>query len=202
EIDKLKPQLLFIDVEMPNYKGFQVLKKLKYKVPTVVFVTAYADESLVNQALQYNCYSFLNKPIDQNTLKATLELARKNKKSTTKQQEFSTIEPESDNIIFIRNNNRLDRIDLREVAYVTSEGNYCTIFLDNNRKFIAKSSLTQLQNNYFDKIMVRIHRNHIVHLKKIETVNLSEKWVLVNGIQLPIGRRYQADFVNQLRTIK
>lgn len=200
KLEKRLPEVAVIDLYINGeLLGFQCAEvALQHGIP-VIFVTAYADEQLVNQAIQYNCYAFINKPINQTTLLATLELARKYQKQVNKSY---TIAAGEDNIVFIRNNNRLDRIDLREVAYVSSEGNYCTIFLDSNRKFIAKSSLTQLQSNFFNEYMVRIHRNYIVNLSMIETVNLSEKWVIINSVQLPIGRRFQTDFVNKLRTIK
>lgn len=197
------PEVAVIDLYL-NGKlvGFQCAEiALQYGIP-VVFVTAYADQQLVNEAVKYNCYAFLNKPIDSNTLSATLELARKYQKNTSFPSESFLMDSGKSDIVFIRNNNRLDRINLREVAYISSEGNYCTIFLDSNRKFIVKTSLTQLQHSYFSDFMIRIHRNYMVHLRKIETVNLSEKWVIVNGLQFPIGRRYQNDFINQLRTIK
>ena len=100
---------------------------------------------------------------------------------------------------FVKKNNKLFNVKINDILYIHSEGNYCTIIA--KQKFDIKKSLTQVLVQLPSGQFVRIHQRFIVQIKHIFQIDIRTNQVYVEEVILPIGRKYKAEVMNQIRKV-
>lgn len=197
KINELKPELVFLDIQMPGKSGFELLEELD-TVPTVIFTTAYDEYAL--KAFEYNALDYLLKPIEpkrlEETVKKIVEKARK--KVTT--ESGKPILAESDQV-FVKDGERCWFVKLEKVRLFESEGNYVRLFFEENKPLILRT-LNYLDERLDDKTFFRANRKHIVNLKWIDSI---EPWLnggllvkLKDGQKVEVSRRQAIKFKDML----
>lgn len=189
-IIKHKPDLIFLDVELGEESGFDLIKDLKNSflhLPPIIMTTAhdkYAKNAVNNQVLY-----FLSKPIDISELHKAL-LVFENKNAETQEH------------IFIRNGNVLDLIKFDEIIYLQADEGYTTIFIENHKKDSVPKTLKYFETK-LNKDFLRIHRSNIINITKIKEIKLTERLVVLDGknkpIEVEIGRNYVQKLRNTLK---
>ena len=165
KIDQLKPDLLFLDIQMPGKSGFELLEELD-TVPTVIFTTAYDEYAL--KAFEYNALDYLLKPIEPKRLEETInKLVEKSRKKIVAESD-KPIFTESDQV-FVKDGERCWFVRLEKVRLFESEGNYVRIYFENNKPLILRT-LNYLDERLDSKLFFRANRKHIVNLKWIDTI--------------------------------
>ena len=195
KINSLKPDLLFLDIQMPGKTGFELLESLD-SVPDVVFTTAYDEYAL--KAFDYNAMDYLLKPIEPDRLKETVSklIARQSKKEEEKTEtEPSKLGP-SDRV-FVKDGDKCWFVKLENIRLFESDGNYIKIYFDNFKPMIHKS-LNALDEKLDDRSFFRASRKHIINLTWVESI---ESWfngglmiVLRGGDKVEVSRRQAARF--------
>lgn len=187
--------LLFLDINMPEKNGFELLESLE-KTPDVIFVTAY-DEYAV-KAFEVNALDYLLKPIDPDKLENSIQNFINNyeKKGTSKPKNL-----DYNSQIFIKDGQKCWFVELKDIRYFESEGNYIRVFFKNFKPLILKS-LNKLEEKLDPEYFFRANRKNIVNVKWIETV---EPWfngglqaTLKNGEKIEISRRQSSKFKEQM----
>lgn len=204
EIDQLKPQLLFIDVEMPGYKGFQVLQKLKYQVPTIVFVTAYDDFAI--KAYDVDASDYLLKPIDPVRFdKALKKIVRKNKgflsySDNNESNEENIlrhkhIEDPLNRKIGVLTRDGYHLIHLNEISYIKADNNYSEFHLTNGKKMVHSKNLKSVEEFIPKSSFLRISRFTIIRTDCIKIYNSSDGgfFVLNDGSKHSLGNTYKKE---------
>ena len=170
KIHDLRPDLIFLDIQMPGMNGFEMLEQLEY-LPKVVFVTAYDEYAL--KAFEVNALDYLLKPIEVPRLEEALKRI----------EEDADFESESDSIItrsrlrdsdqiFLKDGDKCWFVTLKNVRLFESEGNYVRVFFDDQRPLILRS-LNNLEERLDGKTFFRANRKYIVNLKWIDSM---ENW--------------------------
>ena len=152
KIKQLKPDLLFLDIQMPGKTGFELLEMLD-SVPDVVFTTAYDEYAL--QAFVVNALDYLLKPIQKERLQETIKKLIKNQ--TQNQEVISDEEKRKLGIndrVFVKDGERCWFVKLSDVRLFESEGNYIKVYFDGNRPMIHKS-LNALDEKLDDRTFFR-----------------------------------------------
>ncbi len=162
-IRELTPDLLFLDVQMPDKDGFELLEDLD-RVPAVIFTTAY-DEFAI-RAFEVSAIDYLLKPIVPERLSTAIEKAARG----MVHWEISPTSLSPDHRIFVKDGERCWFVALREIALLESEGNYTRLYFGGNRPLIARS-LNYLEERLDPALFFRASRKHILNLKWIETIN-------------------------------
>ncbi len=194
KINSLKPDLLFLDIQMPGKTGFELLETLD-SVPDVVFTTAYDEYAL--KAFDYNAMDYLLKPIEPDRLKETVtKLINRN----AKQEEKVEAEPEKlgpSDRVFVKDGDKCWFVKLENIRLFESDGNYIKIYFDNFKPMIHKS-LNALDEKLDDRSFFRASRKHIINLTWVESI---ESWfngglmvVLRGGDKVEVSRRQAARF--------
>lgn len=194
-IDNLNPDLLFLDIQMPDKTGFELLEMLD-TVPKVIFTTAYDEYAL--KAFEVNALDYLLKPIDPARLQESIEklgtlppapVAKNDKKLGLQDQ------------VFVKDGDKCWFVKLEDVRYFESDGNYIKVFFDNVRPMIHKS-LNALDEKLNDRDFFRASRKHIVNLSWVESI---EPWFngglmvqLKGGDKLEVSRRQAAKFKEKM----
>jgi two-component system LytT family response regulator len=194
-IEKHNPDLLFLDIQMPEKTGFDLLQELD-KSPKVVFVTAF-DEYAV-KAFEVNALDYLMKPVDPERLKETMAKVL----SEDIEDEESYDVPDrgtlsSNDQIFIKDGEKCWFIHLKDVRMFESEGNYVRIYFETFKPLVLKS-LNGLEERLDQKLFFRANRKYIINLKWVSHI---ENWfngglqvVLKDGEKVEISRRQAVKF--------
>ncbi|MBL7985684.1 MAG: response regulator transcription factor [Flavobacteriales bacterium] len=189
-IAELKPDLLFLDINMPGRDGFQLLESLE-RSPLVIFVTAYDEHAL--HAFQVNALDYLMKPIDPARLEAAISKLPRPKDSDVPERQILGLEDQ----IFLKDGERCWFVGLKDVRLFESEGNYVRVRF-NDQKPLVLRSLNKLEEKLDPHVFFRANRKHIVNLRYVEKIDpwfsggLNVK--LKTGEEVEVSRRQAARF--------
>lgn len=193
------PDLVFLDIQMPEKDGFEFLRELDSVPFEVVFVTAYDEYAL--QAFQVSAFDYLLKPIDEERLQNTVSrLSADFSKSPSEEHEIGNNEKLSiHDKIFIKDGEKCWFVALKDVFIFESYGNYVKVFFKDQKPLILKS-LNLIEDRLDDKKFFRANRKHIVNLDFVERV---ESWFnggfmlyLQGGQEIEVSRRQATRFKN------
>lgn len=199
KIEELNPEVLFLDIQMPEKTGFDLLEELDH-VPLVVFITAYDEFAL--QAFQVNALDYLLKPIEPERLTDTLKKLEKKLEELKKEEdEASSKTPKSqlalNDQVFVKDGDKCWFVKLANVRLFESDGNYIKVYFENNKPMIHKS-LNALDERLDEKSFFRASRKHIINLSWVESI---EPWfngglvvTLKGGERIEVSRRQAARF--------
>ena len=197
KIQQFKPDLLFLDIQMPGKTGFEMLEELD-SVPTVIFTTAYDEYAL--KAFEYNALDYLLKPIEPKRLEETVNKLVEKKRKKTARDLDKEILMEADQV-FVKDGERCWFVKLENVRLFESEGNYVRIYFSENKPLILRT-LNYLDERLDNKTFFRANRKHIVNLKWIDSI---EPWLnggllvkLKDGQKIEVSRRQAIKFKDML----
>lgn len=181
-VEALDPDLIFLDVEMPDGTGFDLLERLE-RVPRVVFITAY--DAYAVRAFEVNALDYLLKPVDPARLAAALgRLAPSPEPAPNPGRPLERI--------FVRDGARCWLVDLNEVPLFTSEGNYTGLEVGEERPLVARS-LSYLEARLDPEHFFRASRRHLVNLRFVAGVSPGPgpelSFVLRDGRVIELSRR-------------
>jgi two-component system LytT family response regulator len=196
------PDLIFLDVQMPEVGGFAVLEALaKEKMPFVIFVTAY-DQYAV-RAFEVNALDFLLKPFDRKRFKVAWQKAKariqRERNELLDQRILSLLkglkaEPVYLERLVLKTNGRIFFLDTDEVDWIEAEGNYVSIH-SGEKSYLLRDTISGLELQLDPKKFLRIHRSAIVRIEKIQELQPlfhgDYRVTMRNGTQLTLSRNYR-----------
>jgi two-component system LytT family response regulator len=191
-IDKLKPQLLFLDINMPEKTGFDLLEEL-IETPVVIFTTAYNEFAI--KAFEINAIDYLLKPIGNDRLREAVQKAKKQIEEIKVQSQRAELQP--DERVFIRDGDRCWFIKLEEIRMIESAGNYAKIHFDRYQPLIHRT-LNSLDERLSHQLFFRANRQQIINLNYIEKIepffNSGFLMFLKDGTKVEVSRRQAVKF--------
>lgn len=164
-ITEMRPDLLFLDINMPGRNGFELLEHLE-STPQVIFVTAYDEHAL--KAFEVNALDYLLKPIDPERLEAALNKLRQANESSEGAREVLN---ENDQI-FLKDGEKCWFVTLKDVRWFESEGNYVRVRFGDQKPLVLRS-LNKLEEKLDPHVYFRANRKHIINLRWVEKI---EPW--------------------------
>ncbi|MEP7239237.1 MAG: LytTR family DNA-binding domain-containing protein [Ferruginibacter sp.] len=199
-IEELKPQLVFLDVEMPHINGFEMLKKLEPVNFETIFVTAYSEYAV--EAFEHHASGYITKPVNSDKLiaavnKATKRIEEKNiSKSLVTILEQNTKEATPDKIP-LSTSNGLVFVKLADILYCESSGNYTNFYLNDGSKIMVSRQLGEYEKLLPETNFTRIHDKYIINLSYIKEYikGSGGDVILENGKELPVASRRKEDFM-------
>ncbi len=186
-LQKEKVDLLFLDVEMPNMSGLDMLESMEER-PNVVLITSKKEYAV--QAFEYDVLDYLLKPI-----KYVRFLKAVNK--VMKIAEDKDVEVGQGDI-FIKSDLKYVKVNFKDVYYVEAMADYVIIHLE-NRRHIIHSTMKAIENKLSGDTFVRIHRSYIVNIHKVDAVDNAVVNILDK--KLPIGASYKKDFMSKIKVL-
>lgn len=201
-IQELRPDVLFLDIEMPGMTGLEMLSKLETIDFNIIFTTAYdhyALDAIKNEALDY-----LLKPIQKEDLeRAVLRHLSKSQDDIGLKIEsiFNKImhDDQGENIV-IPTAEGLEFIKVDDILRCESSSNYTYIYMRNGGKMLVSKTLKDVEAMIQSEHFQRIHKSHLINFNCIKRYLKSEggKIVLEDGSEVPISRTKKGDFLDQL----
>ncbi|MGG9961550.1 LytR/AlgR family response regulator transcription factor [Ferruginibacter sp. SUN106] len=203
-IDTHKPDIVFLDVEMPGKSGFELLRELNTIDFKVVFVSAHNHYSL--KAIKFHAFDYLLKPIDLDELKQTIEKLLRSSQAHTHNQftELLTASRTGNTDlgkIAISSLSSIDLINVDDILYCEASANNTLVYLTNNKKIVATKNLKEYEDLLLSHRFFRIHHAYLVNLKHVARYIKGEggSVILSNQKELEVSRRKKQEFLNALQ---
>ena len=209
-----KPDLVFLDIQMPGFDGFSVVKGvMEIEPPLIVFVTAYQEHAV--RAFEANAVNYLMKPVDEDKLADTLERVRTRiaeKRSAEEAEKLKTVlaevapdaieaMPEEgetagryEKLINIKDKGQIFRVDVDSIERIEAAGDYMVIYTADN-SLILRETMKDLERRLDPRVFQRVHRSWIVNLNQVRQVKPHTNGecflVLESNAQLKVSRSYR-----------
>lgn len=195
KIAELRPDLIFLDIQMPGKSGFDLLEELE-SVPEVIFSTAYDEHAL--KAFEYNALDYLVKPVQKQRLAGSVaKVFEKMKKKAREEEGGGEDKLTSQDQVFVKDGEKCWFVQLSEIRLFEVSGNYTTVYFDNSKPMITRT-LNYLESRLDDKTFFRANRQQIINLKWIERI---EPWFsgslriyMKGGEEIDVSRRQTLKF--------
>ena len=209
-----KPDLVFLDIQMPGFDGFSVVKGvMEIEPPLFVFVTAYQEHAI--RAFEANAVNYLLKPVDVDKLADTIERVRQRmaeKKSAEEAEKLKNVlsevapdavenMPEQDDstnryekLINVKDRGQIFRVDVDSIEHIEAAGDYMCIYTGDN-SLILRETMKDLERRLDPRVFQRVHRSTIVNLDQVRQVKPHTNGecflVLESGAQVKVSRSYR-----------
>ena len=197
-IKKLSPDLLFLDINMPEMNGFEMIKHLE-EIPQVIFVTAYDEFAL--KAFEVNALDYLLKPVDPIRLQEAIKKLNNSEEEFNSQSDAFLASKDRtltlEDKVFIKDGEKCWFIELRKIRMLESDGNYVKVYFDSRRPLLLRS-LNSFEERLDARFFFRANRKFIINLQWISSI---ENWFngglrveLMEGEKVEISRRQAIRF--------
>ncbi len=207
-IEKYEPDVVFLDIQMPELNGIDLAKNLTIKhVPLIVFVTAFDNYAI--QAFEANAIDYLLKPFDDERFDRTFEKVLK-QLELSKKQEFKAVfekygqffqqfsQPNYAEIVTIKDGGRIQLVKTSDLFYIEADGNYISLHTEKS-KHLQLETLTNFEKKLNPKTFARIHRSTIVNINFIKEIqshfNGDYSVILQNGKVLRMSRNFKDNLI-------
>lgn len=193
-IDRLEPDLVFLDIQMPGLSGFQVLRQIIH-VPQIIFTTAYDQYAL--KAFDSNAIDYLLKPYTRERFnQAVAKVLNRQGTDLARLAALTDVagQPEQGypERILLENGNKMISLAVQEIAYLAAEKDYTRIHTL-QKNFLSNYGIGVLEQRLNPAVFIRIHRSHIVnihHIREVYKENNDAYLVLNNDVSLKVSRGY------------
>lgn len=200
-ITELKPQLIFLDIEMPVKNGFEVLHAFPSPSFDVIFTTAYNQFAI--KAFKYAAFDYLLKPIDANDLKDAVERYKAKQKTSINEQLKTLMEQMGRTIptgkIALNTPDGLQFVRPEQIVRCESLSNYTKIYLSSNQKVTIAKTLKEVEETLIGHNFYRVHNSHLINLDHIEKfVKADGGYVLMaDGQHITVARNRKEGFIEK-----
>ena len=195
------PDCLFLDVQMPTMDGFQFLDKLINRDFAVIITTAYDEYAI--KALKHEALDYLLKPIDSDDLNDAIhKIIKFNSRilnSNKLEQFLIDLNKKQKKKITLNTDGKLVFLNIEDILFIESDGNYSTFNLKNKQKLVVTKKLKEVNNLLPDSGFFRIHNSYIVNLNKIKEFLKTEGYVVMeSNHKIPVARQRKSAFLEKL----
>ena len=185
-LNREKIDLIFLDINMPDISGMQLLQTLTPR-PLIVFTTAYSQYAV--ESYELNALDYLLKPVTFERFLMAINKAAAALSAKT------TTGPDEDAAVFIKSGPQTYRVKISEILYLEKNGNYITVHRKDGNILIREN-----MSDIFDLLpasdFIRVHKSYVVGIRHISMIEVHQ--LIVNGVKLPIGSTYRDSLRDRL----
>jgi DNA-binding LytR/AlgR family response regulator len=180
--------LVFLDIEMPQMTGMELVKSLTAK-PQIIFITSRTDYAV--EAFEYSVTDYLVKPVTYARFLKAVEKVRDN-------MDLHTVSQQNPKDIYVKTDSKIVKVNLHELLYVEALADY-VILHTSSGKHIVHSTMKGIEKKLNTGEFMRVHRSFIVNVEKIESIE--DLSILINRKFIPIGASYKDAFYKRLNVL-
>ena len=205
-IEAFRPDLVFLDIEMPGGSGFKLLNNIKDIDFEVVFITAY--EQFAIKAIRHDALDYLLKPVDPKELVAAVEIVKdaKYKKTLKKQYDslLKNINPDQLTVkkISISTSDKIHLIEVDDIIRCESDNYYTIIYFKDGTSLLVSKTLKEMEQKLEEYNFVRTHKSHLVNMRCIMNFIKDEMMVLLtDGVKVPVSKRKKEKILEVINSL-
>jgi two-component system LytT family response regulator len=190
-IDELNPDIVFLDIQMPDGTGFDVLKSVKNKNFEVVFITAHEEFAI--KAIKFSALDYLLKPIDPMELRAAVEKAIKAVDDKKEESQFealqNNIQPQQKKRLVLKTQESVYVIELDEIIRCEADRNYTSFFLVGGKKILVSKTLKEYEMLLTGYNFLRVQQSHLINLDYVDRYDKGSggSVVMKDGSEVPLS---------------
>jgi two-component system LytT family response regulator len=203
-INKFKPDLVFLDIEMPHMNGFDMLEQFDKLFFDVVFCTAYDQFAI--KAFKYSALNYLLKPVDPDDLKETIRRIEEKKSSPSREQIDllfqnirQTVSKPVVQRIALTTGDGMIFVPTQDILYCQAESNYTSVALVGGKKILVSKVLKEIDETLSGPDFFRIHNSYLINLNHIKKYVRGEGGYIImeDGANISISRSRRQEFMDQ-----
>lgn len=206
-IKELKPDVVFLDIELQTGTGFDVLGQVSHLNFEVIFTTAFEQYAI--KAIKFSSLDYLLKPIDLDELQRAVNKAqtKKNKAVYKKQLETLMLNLKSQkpnlNKICLATSDGFEFIEINDIIYCKAEGSYTIFKLKNSEKLLVSKNLKEYENLLLEQGFMRVHNSFLINLKEVKKYMKADGGyiIMTNNDTVSISRSRKVDFLKVMSTL-
>jgi len=204
-VRNLKPELIFLDVMMPDGSGFDVLEKISDLKFDVIFTTA--SEKFAVKAIKYSALDYLLKPIDAEELKTAVRKVLGRKNSISPEQNLRSLlenikkSDEQYSKITLPAGNAYEVVLVKDIIRCEANDNYTNVYLTGGKKFLVSGTLKHYEELLPEKEFVRVHHSHLINTSHMLRFLKEDGGyaVMSDGSKVEVSRRKREEFLKRLK---
>jgi two-component system, LytTR family, response regulator len=202
-IDETKPEMVFLDVNLPDGEGFDVMEGVSYRRFQVIFVTAF-DKYAV-RAFEFSALHYIVKPATYDGLKTAFDRFRETREKDEDIEDRLSVLKESlkgaQEKIIIPSSDGLNVVKLGDVMRLEADDVYTTFYLSNGQKFVASKSMNNYEKILEDLPFSRIHSKHLINLVYVKRYLKGKggSVIMEDNTEVEVSVRKKADFLEKLK---
>ncbi|MCK0130386.1 LytTR family DNA-binding domain-containing protein [Flavobacteriaceae bacterium F08102] len=200
-IEKEKPALVFLDIDMPEMDGFSLLQKLTYTDFDLIFTTAHDEYAL--KAIKVSAIDYLLKPVDKDELimaVAKVRSSRNNDHLENKLQSLFSNLSATNEKINIAADGKIYLLDKADVIMLKSDKSYTTIFLEDNKKIVVSKTLKEVEKKFDFQEFFRVHNSYLININHVKEYrkSMGGELLMSNGMCASISRNKKNELLEKL----
>ncbi len=201
-LSAVEPDLVFMDIELPDGSGFDILEKISNRNFNIIFVTAYNQYAI--KAFKYSASDYLLKPFDFDDMDAAiLKVLNSRKTALEHEQQVQTllnnIKKDKPEKIVLSTSDSIQFVNVNDIIHIKSDGNYSTLVIRGRNSLMVSKNLGEFEQMLDSSIFFRTHQSHIVNLNYVQKVSRFEGDVVMeNGSVAILSRRKRNDFMDAM----
>ena len=202
-IEKLNPQLVFLDIAMPEMSGFDLLEKIENPSFEIIFVTAF--DTFAIDAINHCAIGYLVKPVDNQELivavnKAILNIEEKTALEKNKLLiENLGVQTFQKKKIVIPTQNGLEFVKIEEIIHCEGVDGYTKIYFEHQKSMLSSNSIGHFNKLLENQDFYLVHKSYLINLNHIEKYLNEGYLILTNNSKVPVSRNRRSDFLKTLR---
>lgn len=193
-IDNFEPDILFLDIQLPQETGFDLLARVKKWGFEVIFTTAYNEYAI--QAIRFSALDYLLKPINPTDLKKAIERFKAKKESNAGGEELYrnfirniTQEHNRPLKLALPGVNGIQYVQLEDIIRLQAERNYTRLYFVKGKNFLSSKTLAEYEKLLRDSGFIRVHRSHLINPQFIDSYEKQGMVKLKDGCEIEVSRR-------------
>jgi two-component system LytT family response regulator len=204
-IRQVKPNVVFLDIELQVGTGFDVLAQLSELTFDVIFTTAYEHYAI--RAIKFSSLDYLLKPIDLEELQQAIDKARTHQNESARKQQLeillANIGEKGLKKICLATSDRLEFVQVDEIVMCEASGSYTNVYLKENRKIMVSKNLKEYETLLSSENFMRVHNSFLINLNQVKQFVKSEGGFILmkNNQQVSISPKKRDEFFDRMTSI-
>jgi two-component system, LytTR family, response regulator len=204
-VKQAKPQLLFLDISMPDGTGFDLLSQLGNQKMDIIFTTA--TDKFALKAIKYSAVDYLLKPLDTEELKAAVKKIVEKKDATPNIENLNFLishlkqQDELFQKITLPTGNAFEVVSVKDIVRCEAEGSYTYFYISSGKKFMVSASLKHYEDLLPESDFIRVHHHHLINMNHVTRFLKQDGGyaIMSDGAQIEVSRRKKDNFLERLK---
>jgi two-component system LytT family response regulator len=204
-IQKHNPDIVFLDIQMPDGTGFDVIRSIEDKNFEVIFITAHEEFAI--KAIKFSALDYLLKPVDTVELKAALERALESFDASKEVKQFdalqSNINPSEKRRLVLKTQESVHVVDLDDIIRCEADRNYTSFFLVGAKKILVSKTLKEYENLLSNHNFLRVQQSHLINIDFVDRYDKKNGGAVVmkDGSEVPLSPAKREVFFKRLENL-
>lgn len=204
-IEKHQPDIVFLDIQMPDGTGFDVIRSIENKTFEVIFITAHEEFAI--KAIKFSALDYLLKPIDSTELKAALEKALDTIDEKKESSQFDALQkninPTEKRRLVLKTQESVHVVELDQIIRCEADRNYTSFFLKDNKKILVSKTLKDYETLLSGHNFLRVQQSHLVNIDYVDRYDKKNGGAVVmkDGSEVPLSPAKRDLFFKRLENL-